>query len=193
MHFFHVNLQILKSLEMCAIYSKKIFGVSFSGNLSKQAETALQGWCRTPPQKKKKHTGEQGDPNTANVGAQARSDKEKKPPSRIPTEVVRGRDNSCTWDSIQSNQSNFIWISGDKKWPLTSGLQSNLGFWGKIGSQTPFWLLFEGGFQFGVSAGEGDKKIIEQNTLWLHFQRSFKAPGFLCKGKRLGRWLSWPS
>lgn len=49
-----------------------------------------------PPQKKKKHTGEQGDPNTANVGAQARSDKEKKPPSRIPTEVVRGRDNSCT-------------------------------------------------------------------------------------------------
>lgn len=28
-----------------------------------------------------------------------------------------------------------------------------------------------------------DKKIIEQNTSWLHFQRTFKALGFLCKQK----------
>lgn len=76
LHFFDVNLQNLKSLETCAIYSKIFVGVSFSGNLSKWAETSLQGRCRTLPPKKK-YTGEQGDPNTANVGAQARSDKEK--------------------------------------------------------------------------------------------------------------------
>lgn len=45
-----------------------------------------------------------------------------------------------------------------------------------------FWLSFGEGFQFEVLCGD-KKRSFEQSNFRPHFQRTFKAPEFHCKGK----------